>query len=112
MVDLRLPDADGMTVLDEALARDPDIRAIVMTGFGGVEDAVHAIRRGALDFLIKPFQLVQLSQILQAGISERRLRQENAELRARLHDRFRFGSIAGRSGAMQHVFSTRGWCRR
>ena len=57
VVDLRLPDADGMVVLDEALSRYPDIRAVVMTGFGGVTEAVSAIRRGAVDFLIKPFQL-------------------------------------------------------
>src|SRR6187399_64131 len=46
VVDLKLPDADGMTVLDEALARYPMIRAVVITGFGGVEEAVSAIRRG------------------------------------------------------------------
>jgi len=57
VVDLRLPDADGMTVLDEALDRYPEIRAVVMTGFGGVAEAVAAIKRGAVDFLIKPFQL-------------------------------------------------------
>ena len=54
VVDLRLPDADGMTVLDEALDRYPEIRAVVMTGFGGVAEAVTAIKRGAVDFLVKP----------------------------------------------------------
>jgi DNA-binding NtrC family response regulator len=106
VVDLRLPDADGMSVLTAALDRYPEIRSVVMTGFGGVEEAVKAIKLGAIDFLIKPFQLVQLSQVLQAGINERRLQQENAELRAQLHDRFRFDSVVGRSTAMQHVFST------
>src|SRR5438445_6877251 len=48
VVDLRLPDADGMDVLDEALTRFPDIRAVVMTGFGGVPDAVKAVKRGAI----------------------------------------------------------------
>jgi len=84
VVDLRLPDGDGMDVLDAALARYPGIRCVVMTGFGGVEEAVRAIKRGALDFLIKPFQLVQLAAVLKAGINERRLQQENAELRAQL----------------------------
>lgn len=45
VVDLRLPDADGMDVLDAALARYPEIKAVVMTGFGGVEEAVRAIKR-------------------------------------------------------------------
>ncbi len=106
VVDLRLPDADGMDVLDAALARYPEIKAVVMTGFGGVEEAVRAIKRGAIDFLIKPFQLGQLAHVLHAGITERRLRIENAQLRAQLHDRFSFDSVVGRSAAMQHVFST------
>ena len=106
VVDLRLPDADGMDVLDAALARYPEIRSVVMTGFGGVEEAVKAIKRGAIDFLIKPFQLGQLAHVLHAGITERRLRLENAQLRAQLHDRFSFDSVVGRSAAMQHVFST------
>ncbi len=106
IVDLRLPDADGLDVLDEALSRYPEIRAVVVTGFGGVSEAVTAIKRGAVDFLIKPFQLGQLSRVLQAAIDQRRLREENAELRAQLRDRFRFDNIIGRHSTMQHVFST------
>src|SRR6185436_2912673 len=106
VVDLRLPDKDGMEVLDAALTRYPQIRSVVMTGVGGVEDAVKAIKRGAIDFLIKPFQLVQLANVLQASLNEQRLQQENAELRAQLHDRFGFDSVIGRSPAMHHVFST------
>ncbi len=106
VIDLRLPDADGMDVLDAALARYPEIRAVVITGWGGVEEAVKAIKRGAIDFLIKPFQLTQLAQVLHTGINERRLLQENAELRAQLHDRFSFASVVGQSAPMQHVFSS------
>src|SRR5579872_2364696 len=106
VVDLRLPDMDGMQILEEALARFPGIRAVVITGFGGVAEAVHAIKHGAVDFLIKPFQLGQLANVIRASIEQRQLRQENAELRAQLHDRFRFDNIIGRSEAMRNVFST------
>jgi DNA-binding NtrC family response regulator len=106
VVDLRLPDANGMDVLDEALTLFPAIRAVVITGFGGVNEAVTAIKRGAIDFLIKPFQLAQLSRVLRAGIEQRLLRQENAELRAQLQNRFRFDNIIGCSPAMRSVFST------
>src|SRR5262245_25142427 len=106
VVDLRLPDADAMDVLDEALARFPEMRAVVMTGFGGVPDAVKAVKRGAIDFLIKPFQLGQLSRILRAAIEQRELRQENAELRAKLQQRFRFENVIGCSPAMRNIFST------
>jgi DNA-binding NtrC family response regulator len=105
VLDLRLPDGDGMEVLDSALARYPQLRCVVVTGWGGVEEAVRAIKRGAVDFLIKPFQLVQLAEILRVGIDERRLRQENAYLKAQLNEKFSLSSIIGKSAAMQHVFS-------
>ncbi|HEY3257961.1 MAG TPA: sigma-54 dependent transcriptional regulator [Gemmatimonadaceae bacterium] len=106
VVDLNLPDASGMDVLEEALTRYPQIRAVVVTGFGGVTEAVSAMKRGAIDFLIKPFQLSGLARILQAAIDQQRLREENAELRARLRDRFRFDNIIGRHSTMQQLFST------
>ena len=106
VIDLRLPDADGMEVLDAALERYPDILAVVVTGFGSVAEAVTAMRRGALDFLIKPFQLAQLARILLAALDQRRLQEENADLRAQLRDRYRFDSIIGQSAPMRQVFQT------
>ena len=55
VLDLKLPDANGLDVLDAALTRYPEMVAVVMTGFGGVEEAVAAIKRGAIDFFVKPF---------------------------------------------------------
>jgi DNA-binding NtrC family response regulator len=106
VVDLSLPDGDGMQVLRYALERYPTIRAIVITGFGGVEEAVSAIRLGAVDFLIKPFQLSQVARGLQQAIDQRRLQQQNAELRAQLRDRFSFDNVIGRHSTMRAVFST------
>ena len=106
VVDLRLPDADGMDILAAALDRYPGILGVVVTGFGGVEEAVTAIRRGAIDFLIKPFQLGRLSRVLSAGLDQQRLRAENAELRAQLQDHYRFDSIIGQSTPMRQVFAT------
>jgi len=106
VVDLRLPDADGMDVLTAATQRYPGILGVVVTGFGGVDEAVTAIKHGAIDFLIKPFQLGRLSRVLSAGLDQQRLRAENAELRAQLQDRYRFDSIVGQSTAMRQVFST------
>jgi DNA-binding NtrC family response regulator len=106
VIDLHLPDASGMDVLDEAVSRYPEIRAVVITGFGGVTEAVSAMKRGAVDFLIKPFQLTQLARVIQAAVDQRRLREENAELRAQLRDRFRFDNIIGRDSTMQQLFST------
>ena len=106
VVDLRLPDADGMDVLKFAVDRYPRIRSVVVTGPGGVEEAVKALKLGAIDFLLKPFQLVQLEQILTVAVNERRLQAENAELRAQLRGRFHFDSIIGSSEAMRRVNTT------
>src|SRR5919108_104607 len=64
------------------------------------------MKRGAVDFLIKPFQLTQLARVIHAAVDQRRLREENAELRAQLRDRFRFDNIIGRDSTMQQLFST------
>jgi two-component system, NtrC family, response regulator AtoC len=106
VVDLKLPDADGMNVLREALARYPSIRAVVITGFGGVGEAVQAIRHGAVDFLIKPFQLSQLARVLSTSIEQLRLRVENRELKAQLVDKFRFDNVVGRHECVQALFAT------
>jgi len=106
IIDLRLPDSDGMDVLQQALTLYPGIRAVVVTGFGGVTDAVQAIKQGAIDFLIKPFQLGQLGRVLRAAFEQQRLRKENAELRVQLNERLRFDNIIGSSAPMRKVFST------
>ncbi len=106
VVDLNLPDANGMEVLEDATGRYPGIKAVVITGYGGVSEAVAAMKHGAVDFLIKPFQMGQLARVLETAITERQLRVENAELRAQLRGRFGLDSIIGRDSTMQHVFST------
>ncbi len=106
VVDLHLPDTSGMSVLEEAVARYPEIKVVVMTGFGGVAEAVEAMKRGAIDFLIKPFQLSQLARVLETAVDQQRLRVENAELRAQLRGRFSFESLVGRDSTMQQLFQT------
>src|SRR5215813_1123357 len=100
ITDLRLPGIDGSAVLEAAVERYPDIVAIVVTGYGTVKDAVEAIKRGAWDFVSKPFQIDELLHALDAALEQRRLRSENAYLRAQLEERYRFEGIVGRSRAM------------
>src|SRR2546423_2356674 len=104
VTDLRLPGIDGSAVVEAAVARYPDIIAIVVTGFGTVKDAVEAIKRGAWDFVSKPFQIDELLHALDAAIQQRRLKSENAYLRAQLEERYRFEGIVGESRAMTRVF--------
>lgn len=104
ITDLRLPGLDGSALVQAAVARYPDIVAIVVTGYGTMKDAVEAIKRGAFDFVNKPFQIDELMHVLESALEQRRLRSENAYLRAQLEERYRFEGIIGRSRAMQKLF--------
>jgi len=104
ITDLRLPGIDGSRVIEAARDRYPGIVAIVITGFGTVKDAVDAIKRGASDFIAKPFQFDELIHVLQKAMEQRRLTSENAYLRSQLEDRYQFGGILGHSRPMQKLF--------
>jgi two-component system, NtrC family, response regulator AtoC len=104
VTDLRLPGIDGCTVIESAVARYPHIIAIVVTGFGTVKDAVEAIKRGAWDFVSKPFQIDELLHVLDSAIEQRRLKSENAYLRSQLEERYRFEGIVGKSRPMERLF--------
>jgi len=104
VADLRLPGIDGSALVEAAVGRYPDIIAIVVTGFGTTKDAVEAIKRGAWDFVSKPFQIDELLHALSAAIEQRRLKSENAYLRAQLEERYRFEGVVGKSRAMTHLF--------
>src|SRR5437870_13687107 len=103
VTDLRLPGVDGSVVVEAAVERYPDIIAIVVTGYGTVKDAVEAIRRGARDFVSKPFQIDELLHVLDSALEQRRLRSENAYLRAQLDERYRFEGIVGKSRPMARL---------
>jgi DNA-binding NtrC family response regulator len=102
--DLRLPGLDGQRVVETALARYPGIIAIVVTGFGTVKDAVDALKRGATDFVTKPFQFEHLMHVLRTALEQRRLQNENSYLRQQLEERFGPAAIIGHSDRMRALF--------
>ncbi len=104
ITDLRMPGVSGTAVVEAALQRYPDIVCIVVTGFGTVKDAVEAIKRGASDFVSKPFQIDELLHALESALEQRRLKSENAYLRAQLDAKYGFDGIIGRSPAMKRLF--------
>jgi DNA-binding NtrC family response regulator len=105
VTDLRLPGIDGTRVLEAAVERYPDIVVILVTGYGTVRNAVEAIKRGAADFVTKPFQFDELLHVLTSVLEQRRLRRENAYLRSQLDERYRFEGLVGHSPSMRHLFS-------
>ena len=104
VTDLRLPGINGTEMLSAALARYPELVCIVVTGFGTVKDAVDAIKRGAAEFLTKPFQFDHLLHVIASAQEQCRLRSENAYLRSQLEERYRFEGQVGRSPRMRELF--------
>jgi DNA-binding NtrC family response regulator len=106
LTDLKLPGMDGLAFLKEALARNPNAAAIVMTAHGSVEAAVQAMKEGAADFLQKPFALDHLTTVIDKVLSIQALRAENQRLRDELDQRYQFDNLIGRSPAMREIFQT------
>jgi DNA-binding NtrC family response regulator len=104
ITDLALPDRDGVELLVEAKTRFPEMIVIIMTGYGTVESAVEAMKKGAHDYLIKPFKLIQLSVMIRRGLEECRLRFENQYLRKQLDEKYLFHNIIGTGPAMRRMF--------
>jgi signal transduction histidine kinase len=90
LTDMMMPGTDGLALVRMALAHDPQMVAVVMTGQGSIETAVQAMRSGVLDYVLKPFKLNTMLPVLQRALSVRTLRLENAALQeqilARTHE--------------------------
>ncbi len=106
ITDMRLPGMDGLQLLQLLKDQNAHTPVIVMTAFGTVENAVEAMKAGAVDFLLKPFSLDHLMTVVQKAFDIRALRDENRQLREALEVRYQFENIVGRSGAMQEIFAT------
>jgi len=106
LTDLKLPGMDGLALLEKLGAQNSHAPVIVMSAFGTVENAVEAMKKGAVDFLPKPFSLDHLSVVVEKALEVRKLRDENRELRAQLGEKYQFENIIGRSPAMQEIFAT------
>jgi two-component system, NtrC family, response regulator AtoC len=104
ITDLRLPGATGEIILKEAISLYPETVVIVMTGFGNIQSAVEAIRKGAYDYLPKPFQLDELVVRVDKGLEEQQLKSENRLLKDELQDRYSFSNLVGNSDAMHEIY--------
>jgi DNA-binding NtrC family response regulator len=105
IADVRLPgDRDGLDLVSLLLERKPETTVIVITAHGTVETAVHAMRRGAFDFITKPVDLNLIRQQVHRALDHHRLQTENRELRGRLADAGEISGIIGNCAAMQDVF--------
>ncbi len=86
LTDLRMPKKDGMSVLKEAKAADPDIVVLLFTAYGTIKSALEACKLGAFDYIQKPFSAEQLRIAVNRGIKQKRLSDENKYLRSQLKE--------------------------
>src|SRR5487761_2117949 len=106
LTDLKLPGMDGLAFLEKIRAQNMLTPVIVMSAFGTIENAVDAMKKGAVDFIPKPFSLDHLTVVVEKALEVRKLRDENRELREALGQRYQFANIIGHSRAMQEIFAT------
>jgi DNA-binding NtrC family response regulator len=104
LVDLKMPGMDGLQVLEEARKRQPDAAVVIMTAYATVDTAVSAMKLGAYDYLVKPFDPEELSLMMQKIVAQQALLRENAVLRKALKREYRFRDLVSKSSAMQAVF--------
>lgn len=106
LTDFKLPGMDGLQFLSLIRRQNSVVPVVIMTAFGSIETAVEAMKAGATDFLLKPFSLDHLMQVVHKALEIRALRDENRALKQELGRRYEFDNIIGRSPAMQEIFAT------
>ncbi len=103
LLDVRIPEKDGMEVLRELRREDPGAVVMIITGYGTLEMAVEAMRHGAFDYISKPFKKDELVVKVRRALEHEQLREENRKLHEELRARFKFEGIVGSSPKMQEV---------
>jgi DNA-binding NtrC family response regulator len=104
LADIRMPDIDGMELLEETKKLDPSITVILMTAYGTIELAVRAIKNGAYDFIRKPFDEKEMIHLLRKGLERNRLVRENARLLRKVCENAPFQNMLGKSAKMRKAF--------
>jgi DNA-binding NtrC family response regulator len=104
LLDVSLPDRNGLELLREIRLRDPQLSIILITAYGSIDMARAAFKGGAQDFITKPWSNDELVAQISVAIEGRRLRDENVQLKRALKQRYNFPNIVGKSDKMQAVF--------
>jgi DNA-binding NtrC family response regulator len=104
LTDIRMAGIDGLALLDRIKDVDPEALVVVMTAYSSVDSAVSALRKGAYDYVTKPFVNEDLLQSVKNAIRQRELFRENRQLRRELDRRYSFSEIIGASENLQRVF--------
>src|SRR5271166_1385089 len=105
LLDVSLPDGNGLDLLREIRRRDPHLSVVLITAYGSIDMARAAFKGGALDFITKPWSNDELLAQVAQAVESRRLRDENVQLKRALKQRFNFPNIIGKSDKMQTLLN-------
>jgi len=103
LLDIQLPDANGLEILERLRAADPDLPVIMITAHGGVESAVRAMKLGAHDYIIKPVNFEELTLAIRKALETRSLRREVARFQAEQREGARLADLVGQSRAIRDL---------
>ena len=104
LLDIKLPDINGMEILKTIRQKQSEIMVIIMTGFATVENAVEALKIGAYDYLSKPFSSDELIIAVNKAIEHKTLKDDNRTLRRQLYQQYEFNKIVGEHQRLKEIF--------
>lgn len=105
ITDMKMPEMNGLQLLDSVRTGWPDVPVIIMTAHGSIEKAVEAMQRGAFTYIQKPFENNSLLVFISKALNLSHVVQENKRLRSTIKSQFNFGNIVGKSNAMRDVLA-------
>jgi len=105
ITDIKMPQMSGMDVLKFVKGKDSETPVIMITAYGSVKQAVDALKAGALDYVVKPFDVEELKILVARGLEKLRLKQENILLKRDLRDKYSFEKMIGKSRTMQEIYT-------
>jgi two-component system NtrC family response regulator len=106
LTDMKMPGMDGIELLENIKALDPDLPVIMMTAHGTVDKAVEAMQKGAYSYILKPFDNERLTIYVKKAVSLYQVVKDNRLLRETVESQYRFGNFIGKSKAIRDVFET------
>jgi DNA-binding NtrC family response regulator len=104
--DIRMVEADGLEVLDWVVKNAVETPVLLVTAFGNVDGAVDAIRRGAYDYISKPYDVNAIKLVVDRALRHRRLAAENRRLKREMREKYSLQNVVGRSDSMLQVYKT------
>jgi two-component system response regulator PilR (NtrC family) len=103
--DIKMPKMSGMELLRYVREKRPDIPIVMITAYGTIKQAVEALKAGAIDYIVKPFDVEELKIIVAQGMEKKRLKEENLFLKKELKEKFDFENMIGKSKVMQEIYN-------